>query len=207
MTNYTRWAGLKESWDHRIAMMARHIRKGSTVLDLGAGKQALRAYLPEGCSYQACDLVARDAETIVCDFNKNQAPPLLHYDYVFCSGLMEYICDIPAFIATITLYSDRFLISYAVKLKGQDIAKRRKRDWINDYALSELIEVFHNNDLQIRDLASIWGQRIFYLEKKEMDAETRSKNRRQALRKDWINTIKNLFHITQPWASSETLLD
>jgi hypothetical protein len=42
------------------------------VLDLGCRRMALRRFLPNGCGYQGCDLVAREADTVACDFNAGE---------------------------------------------------------------------------------------------------------------------------------------
>jgi hypothetical protein len=201
MTNFERWSGLKESWDDRIVLMAERIRPGSSIIDLGAGQQALRKYLPADSRYQACDLVARDRDTIVCDFNKGQLPPLRKYDYVFCSGLLEYIVDLTEFISRLTAYSDRFLVSYAVKINSQTIEQRRKLDWVNDHTLAEIMGILQDAGLFIKDIGLVYEQRMFSLEKRAMDPAAKAKNRRDALWADRVNVFKRTFHLKQAWAS------
>src|SRR5262249_11209127 len=59
----TRWADpgqLEAAWEPRAKLAARFVPAGARVLDIGCGAMALERHLPAGCSYQPCDLVARD---------------------------------------------------------------------------------------------------------------------------------------------------
>lgn len=76
------------SWKLRICQMAKYIDEGESVLDIGCGKGWLREYLPHDCRYIGCDLVKRDKDTIVCDFNAYQFPEQIA-DVVFISGVLE----------------------------------------------------------------------------------------------------------------------
>jgi hypothetical protein len=49
--------------DERAAFAAQFIPVGARVLELGCGRMALKRFLPNGCSYQGCDLVTRDDAT------------------------------------------------------------------------------------------------------------------------------------------------
>ena len=136
MTNIDRWSNMKESWDDRIQFMAGFIKPNSSVLDMGCGTLALKQYLPTGCRYQGCDVVLRKETTIVCDFNKKEFPPAKLYDYVFCSGVLEYVNDLPAFLKEMRKYSDSLIMSYvAAKSKSKKrIRKREGLDWVNHYS-------------------------------------------------------------------------
>jgi len=167
MTNYTRWINLNESYDDRIAFMSRYIERDSSILDMGAGALALKKYLPPGCLYQPCDIVARDATTIVCDFNKKEYPPLKHYDVVFCSGLLEYIEDLPSFLKQACHYSQRFIISY-VAVRGRSRKRIRKReglDWVNHYSFWQMVKILFTSGFDIINVEDFAGQKIFLLEK------------------------------------------
>ncbi|MFX6015289.1 methyltransferase domain-containing protein, partial [Acinetobacter baumannii] len=71
------------------------------VLDLGCGNMSLQRFLPFGCSYRGCDLVPRDPDTVVCDFNEGQFPTEAagEADLITMLGLLEYIIDLEAFFA------------------------------------------------------------------------------------------------------------
>lgn len=165
MTNIARWSNLKESYDDRIEYMAQFIKPDSSVLDLGAGSLALKNYLPAGCRYQSCDIVSREATTIVCNFNKNEFPPPKRYDYVFCSGLLEYINDLPGFMSQIRNYSDNFIVSYvATKSKGKKrIKKREGLDWVNHYNFIDIVKIFLGNGYRINQVTDFVSQKVFIL--------------------------------------------
>jgi hypothetical protein len=62
-TDRARWSdpnSLEPAWDARAELAARFVSAGTRVLDLGCGRMALQQFLPWGCEYQGCDLVARD---------------------------------------------------------------------------------------------------------------------------------------------------
>ena len=164
-TNFKRWSKLKNSWDDRIVVMARFIKPNSSVLDLGCGVLALKKYLPQDCSYQPCDVVSRDETTIVCDFNKNEFPPFKKYDYIFCSGLLEYVNDLSSFMMHIASYSDRMVVSYAVKIEDQTIAQREKLDWVNHFNRQQFEDIMRKPGFKIMHAEDWKKQRIYYLER------------------------------------------
>jgi uncharacterized UPF0146 family protein len=63
---------LDAGWDTRTKLMVRDIAAGSRVVDVGAGSQAARAMLPDGCEYVPVDIVSRSPDTIVCDVNRDK---------------------------------------------------------------------------------------------------------------------------------------
>lgn len=169
MNNIARWSNLKESYDERMEFMARFVRPNSSVLDMGAGSLALKKYLPAGCRYQSCDAVSREATTIVCNFNKNEFPPVKHYDYVYCSGLLEYINDLPHFMRQLRRYSDDFIVSYvATRSKSKKrIRKREGLDWVNHYNFIETVKIFLSNGYRVEKVMDFTSQKIFLLKKSE----------------------------------------
>lgn len=150
--------------------MARFIKPGSSVLDMGCGTMALKKYLPSGCTYQSCDVAPREATTIVCDFNKNEYPSVKIYDYVFCSGVLEYIHDVPAFLQELRKYSDTLIMSYAAtKSKSKKrIRKRRGLDWVNHYKFFEIIVIVLKSGYQVKKVMDFATQKIFILSKLEV---------------------------------------
>src|SRR5258707_11959435 len=98
-TDIHRWssvAALEPAWDARAQLAARWIAPGSKVLALGCGRMALRTFLSAQCAYRGCDLVARDSDTIVCDFNAGEFPQAdaAGADVITILGVLEYITDL-----------------------------------------------------------------------------------------------------------------
>jgi len=152
-TDYRRWTdpgSFSESWDERNRMIAQMISPRSRVLEFGAGTGRLASLLPDDCQYTGSDLVARNADTLVCDLNRRPIPVHGNFDVVIFSGVLEYLTDCPGVIAHTTGLCSQIIASYAV-LRGpliQSYWKRRNYGWLNDFSEDELIEIFARNRLK-----------------------------------------------------------
>ena len=139
LTDTARWsdpAQLEAAWNARAQQTAGYIPVGAHVLDLGCGAMALEQFLPPGCAYQPCDLVARDSRTIVCDFNKGEFPQAGACDIVNVLGVLEYIYDAPAFLARLAALRRPVVMSYcAADLAPLD---RKALGWVNQFTVAEL---------------------------------------------------------------------
>jgi hypothetical protein len=145
-TDYGRWSNpdaLEAAWDRRAELAANFIPTGARVLDLGCGKMALRRFLPDKCSYQPCDLVARDETTIVCDFNAGEFPDKAadEADVVVMLGVLEYIVDVDAFFAHLQRHKCKLVLSYCVTDFTQN-ADRPSLGWINHFSIEDLSVLF-----------------------------------------------------------------
>lgn len=132
-TDRTRWSDprqLSAAWDERAKLAAGLIPRGARVLDLGCGAMALEGFLPSGCDYIPCDLVARDDRTLVCDFNAGEWPEA-DCDFVVALGVLEYIADVPAFLRRLAGLNRPVALSY--NLAGEAPRDRRGHGWVNDY--------------------------------------------------------------------------
>src|SRR5262245_24890999 len=78
-TDKRRWADVAKGshstlaargWEARSLVISQFIRPGESVLDLGAGEQKLRQYLPPSCVYVPVDCVDVHPGTYVVDFNR-----------------------------------------------------------------------------------------------------------------------------------------
>lgn len=152
-TDKTRWsdpASLEAAWDARAELAARFIPAGARVLDLGCGKMALRRFLPYGCIYKGCDLVAREAETVVCDFNLGQFPTeaAADADLITMLGVLEYITDVDAFFAHLRSTNRDVVLSYcATDLSGS--VDRLACGWLNHFSFLGLAKLFDRHGFQI----------------------------------------------------------
>jgi hypothetical protein len=142
-TDRQRWedpAQLEAAWDGRAARAAAYIPRGAQVLDLGCGAMALERMLPTGCRYQPCDLTARDARALVCDFNVGDFPVGQACDIVTVLGLLEYLYDAPAFLAKVRALNRPVVMSYCIA-GGRGPADRRALGWVNDFTREQLINL------------------------------------------------------------------
>jgi hypothetical protein len=101
------------------ALVARALPSSSAgvVLDLGCARATLRGLLPDGVRYVGCDFVSspevagRGFELHRCDVNHEPLPASLpHADVAVCSGLLEYVADIPALLRQVR--ADVLVASY-----------------------------------------------------------------------------------------------
>jgi hypothetical protein len=139
-TDRQRWenaAQLEPAWDPRAARAAAYIPRGAAVLDLGCGAMALERMLPMGCRYQPCDLTARDARTLVCDFNAGEFPQGQACDIATVLGVLEYIYDAPAFLAKLRALGRPVVMSYCLA-GDRGPTDRRALGWVNDFTRDQL---------------------------------------------------------------------
>jgi hypothetical protein len=153
MTDNARWSdpsSLEPAWDARAQLAAQFIPAGARVLDLGCGKMSLQRFLPHGCSYRGCDLVARDAQTIVCDFNMGQFPTeaATYADIIVMLGVLEYVTDTETFFAHLRSSSRDVVLSYcATDLSGT--VDRASLGWLTHFSFEDLAELFDRHGFRI----------------------------------------------------------
>lgn len=145
-TDIERWSdekALSPAWDQRAQLAAGFIPAGARVLDLGCGRMALRRFLPESCSYQGCDLVARDGATIVCDFNAGAfpEPAAAGADVIVMLGVLEYIAEADAFFAQLQRSHRDIVLSYCATDLDPE-CDRAALGWINHFSLLDLATLF-----------------------------------------------------------------
>lgn len=156
-----RWAdpgGFEQAPDERAAFAAQFIPAGARVLELGCGRMALRRQLPHGCSYQGCDLIARDEDTIVCDFNAGEFPTqaAAEADVIVMLGLLETVVDVESFFTHLRFCKRDVILSYcATDLTGK--CDRAALGWVNSFSFFELARLFDRFGFRIECTAPIDG--------------------------------------------------
>jgi len=152
-TDTERWSdpsSFEAAWDARAKLAAQFIPAGSRVLDLGCGKMALRHLLPLACHYRGCDLVARDAETVVCDFNAGQFPTAAaeDADIITMLGVLEYITDVDGFFANLRSSGCDVVMSYcATDLTGA--VDRASLGWLTHFSFHDLAVLVDRHGFRI----------------------------------------------------------
>lgn len=136
--------------DRCAAFAAHFIADGARVLDLGCGRMALPQFLPNGCSYQSCDLVARDSSTIVCDFNAGEFPEAAAAgaDVIVMLGALEHIVDVDAFLASLQRSKRDVVLSYC-PTDFSGAIDRPSQGWINHFSLHDLAVLLDRFGLRI----------------------------------------------------------
>ena len=148
-TDRARWFDVEGSWGvrnpARSQIAAKHIPRGSRVLDLGAGTMILKEFLSEDCSYQPCDLFSRCPGCIVADFNNGDFPIEDQYDWVTLIGLFQFLEDPMALLRKCSGISKNMIVTYSPiiheRLTQKELLWRRGEGWNNHYTLKEYIAI------------------------------------------------------------------
>jgi hypothetical protein len=167
VTETSRWSEVAQQrpgWDERNRLIAGYIPSGAAVLDLGAGARTLAGYLPD-CVYQPCDIIASDSSVLVCDFNAGKLPEISRrYDYAVASGLLEYLKDIPAFLARLPVMADNAIVSYSPYTRDHSKLWRAGEGWFNHYTQEQFEHILDGVPGRWRVLEPWWTQILYQLD-------------------------------------------
>lgn len=105
--------GMPPGWADRAAFAAEKLGAVTGVADMGCGTMALERHLAPGTCYIPVDLYARDARTIVCDFDR-EPPPETGMPAVACLGLLSHLQRPDRLMAALARLHDRAIVSYPV---------------------------------------------------------------------------------------------
>ena len=152
--DYARWSdpvNLERWWETRTQKLASLVPPHSRVVEFGAGRERLRAYLPPGCEYFPSDLTRRSAGTILCDLNTRPLPDLRHLsaDIAIFGGVLEYLTDVRGVVAWLATQVPQVIVSYDhPKQRARTIRRLVERmrrfyfGYMNDISLETLIASF-----------------------------------------------------------------
>ena len=130
--------------DARAELAAQFIPAGSRVLELGSATTALRASLPNGCSYQACDFNTGDFPT--------QATA--NADIILMLGAFELIADVETFFTHLRFCKLDVILSYCpTDLSGG--GDRAALGFANAFSFYELARLFDRYGFRIACTAPI----------------------------------------------------
>lgn len=131
-------------WDYRIRKLLDYVDLASisSLMDLGAGGQHVKQYLPDTVRYIPVDYKQREycMETIICDFNAGEFPTC-QADVVYCSGILEYIEKPEEWIRKICSCCGSVVLAYNV-VATETIAEREGNGWICHLTDEELVGMF-----------------------------------------------------------------
>jgi hypothetical protein len=144
--------------DAGAQLAAQFIPAGARVLELGCGRMALKRFLPHGCEYRGCDLIAREPDTIVCDLNAEEFPTqaAAEADVIVMLGVLETIVDVESFFTHLRFCKRDVLLSYCARdLTGK--CDRAALGWINDFSFFDLARLFDRFGFRIECTAPVDG--------------------------------------------------
>jgi len=160
-----RWKTDPRAWDDRIGLLLHHVSENSDIMDLGCGLMTMENLLPVGCKYHPVDFIKRDERTIIADLNANQYP-YVKTDYIICSGLIEYVKDVPKLFKELAKLSDRIHFSYAIKRTGESARSRKKvNGWLNSYSEKQIKTIVQKSGFRVAKVGDWCNQKLFYLRK------------------------------------------
>jgi hypothetical protein len=157
--NLAHWSSpqaLEPAHDERAAFAAQFIPAGARVLELNCDRMALRRYLPNGCRYQGCDLIAREPDTLTCDLNAGEFPSdaARDADVIVLLGVLEHIVDVESFFTHLRFARRDIVVSYcATDLTGN--CDRAALGWINNFSFFELATLFDRYGFRIECTAPV----------------------------------------------------
>ena len=165
-TDVRRWsdpAQLEPAWNARAKVASQFIPAGACVFDIGCGAMALEGFLPKTCSYVPCDVVVRDARTVVCDLNAEPLPiAAAACDRIAMLGVLEYLYDPGAFLKQLRQIGKPAILSYCPTDWTQHL-DRRALGWVNDLSLADLDITIQNAGLFCRRADRIDDNQALFL--------------------------------------------
>ncbi|HZQ14757.1 MAG TPA: methyltransferase domain-containing protein [Pseudolabrys sp.] len=154
-----RWpapAALEPAHDERAQFAAQFIPAGARVLELNCGRMALRRFLPNGCRYQGCDLIAREPDTLTCDLNAGEFPAeaAREADVIVMLGVLEHIVDVESLFTHLRFARRDVIVSYcATDLTGK--CDRAALGWVNGFSFFDLVTLFDRYGFRIECTAPL----------------------------------------------------
>jgi len=140
------------------------IRPNDTVLDLGAGDQKLKTYLPPSCGYIPVDCISDRPNTFVVDFNREFRLPDAKFTVIVAAGFVEYLSDIPNFMAKLSAAAKGtpFYFTYAYTSPGKKPYSKKPWRTLNHFTSPAQIEaVFTPYVAYLRQVARLKNQTLF----------------------------------------------
>ena len=122
-------------WKQRNKRIAKFIGPNARVLDLGCGSKNLLSYLEHPIDYIGIDYNQPLADLSI-NFNYDFQLPAKEWDFIVCSGLLEYLDDLDHFFSHVKNYSKRYIFTFHTSSKlRKDLNKQHAVDNEKDFEL------------------------------------------------------------------------
>lgn len=118
------------AWSFRNKFISSLIPPNCSVLDLGCGTKDLLKYIAPS-KYLGVDYYSEYADLKI-NFNEKFEIPPGHWNYIVCSGLLEYLDNLDIFFSTIKDSADNYIVTYWKSYK--EIKNPNKVNSINSFA-------------------------------------------------------------------------
>jgi hypothetical protein len=127
---------------------------GLHIADLGCGNMRLHGLLADRlvCPYQyrGYDLLPQDRAVEQIDLSREL--PATDFDVAFCLGVLEYLDDLPGFLARLRGRQRPAVLSYALADTADPVSanERRAWGWLSDYTCREFERELERQGLAVR---------------------------------------------------------
>jgi hypothetical protein len=128
---------LDPPWSERNKVIGSYIDMNTNVLDLGCGHKDLLKYIKPK-KYIGIDF--NDQADIKINFNLEFSLPRDEWNFIVCSGLLEYLNDVPAFINKIKKTSNKYIITYWSKNE-----QLRKPNGLEKFSVSDFLDLINQH--------------------------------------------------------------
>jgi hypothetical protein len=135
------------------AAVARATRRAVRLLELGAGTGAFGPMLPAGSALLAADTVARAPGFLAADLAAGELPPRPRVELVAIFGLLEFVEDLPRFLAHLRRYALPVVASYYAADDTSDL-DRSAFGWRNHLTRDALDRLLRGAGFAV---AAEWG--------------------------------------------------
>lgn len=102
---------LNPKWTRRNKFIATMIPEQMSILDLGCGSKDLLRYIKSPKKYLGVDYNQPLADLSI-NFNNKFSLPRDNWNYVICSGLLEYLLNVDDFFKQITHLSQSYIFTF-----------------------------------------------------------------------------------------------
>lgn len=159
------------------AVAGRAMRRAATVLELGAGSAALGRMLPAGSTFLPADCAARTPRFLVADLAGGELPAAGRAELVAIFGLLEFVEDLPKFLANLRRYARPVVAGYYAAEDTSDL-DRSALGWRNHLTRDALDRLLRGAGFAVAADWAIDG-RLSMLRLRPVDGGSRRKAARE----------------------------